>query len=883
MRWLARLCEQRRVRADASEEVAAHIEEKVADLVEAGVSEQEARHRAAREFGNAMLITERSREVWSWAWLERLGQDLRYALRGLRREPMLALAAALTLAICIGANTTVFSIANSILLKPLPYPGAEQIYWVSQKMGQGPEVGLGPDYYSLREENQVFEDVAAHDELTLNWTGVEQPTQLDASHVTPSFFRVMGTQPMLGRTFAPEEQGVKAPAVVVLSYPFWHTRLAGDQKVIGSTIILDRRPTTIIGVMPQGFDFPRGTQIWIPLDMDEATQTPRALTTQIRLIYILARRRPDVTEAQLTSEMARLTRSIHDKYPKDFETGGFLTGMKIYAVPLQLWITGDIRPALAVLSGAVGLVLLIACVNLANMLLARAGARTRELAVRMALGAGRTRIVKQVLMESLALALPGGLAGMAAAFAAVRLLNVWQPLVLQDYPPVTLDFMTLGFTLALTVVTGVAFGAAPALAAAGVNIQDSLKSASHTVSAGRRATRFRQVLVVGELAVSLVLMIGAGLLARTFVKLAETDLGFRAENLLTLRVNLTGSTYFTTAENQVRFYDEVLERVKRLPMVRQAATSVEIPLEGWSISHEVHVQVVGRPAVPALARPSVHVSVVSRDFFRTLEVPVRRGRVFNSQESRRSPGSIVINEAFARSIFPGENPLGHRIRSQDDSDQWTITGVVGNIRGGDLGSEPEPWIYRCNCQEREPLLMPSSLLIRTAGDPHAAIRAVEEQVRAVDRDLPAFDIKTMDERLADSLAPQRFHLVLIGAFALIALLLSAVGVYGVLSYLVTRRTREIGIRIAMGARPGEVRRLVVGESVVLAALAVVAGLAGAWALTRYLESMLYGVTALDSTTFSLMPVVLLALAIASSVLPAWRASRIDPMAALREE
>ncbi|PYT26878.1 MAG: hypothetical protein DMG57_20000 [Acidobacteria bacterium] len=883
MRWRARFWQRRRVAADLAEEVAAHIEEKAADLVDAGMPEQEARYKAAREFGNAMLIAETSREVWRWTWLDRLGQDVRYAIRGLRRDPMLALAAALTLAICIGANTTVFSIVNSILLRPLPYPGSERIYWVSQRMGQGREAGLGPDYYSLREENRVFEDVAAHDDLTMNWTGVERPEQLDATHVTPSFFRVMGTQPMLGRTFVPQEQGVKAPAVAVLSYPFWHTRLGGNPNVVGTTIILDRKPTTILGVMPQGFDFPHGTRIWIPLDMDKASQTPRALTTAIRLISMIARRKAQVSEAQLTSEMARLTRSIHDKYPNEFEAGGFLTGMKIYAVPLQRWITGDVRPALIVLSGAVGLVLLIACVNLANLLLARAGARTRELAVRMALGAGRARIVKQVLVESLALALPGGLAGMAVALAAVKLLNVWQPLVLQDYPPVTLDFTTLEFTFALTMLTGVVFGMAPAFAAAGVNIQDALKSASHTQSAGRRAARMRQLLVVAELGASLVLMIGAGLLARTFVKLATIDLGFPPENLLTLRVNLTGSTYFATADSQMRFYDEVLERLKRLPMVRQASVAVEIPLEGGSVSHELHVQVAGRPPVPALAGPAVHISVVSRDFFRTLGIPLRRGRVFDLQETMRSPGSIVVNEAFARAIFPGESPLGRRVLSQDASEQWTITGVVGNIRAGDLGSEPEPLIYRCNCQEREPLFMPNSFLIRTAGDPHSVIRTVEAQVRALDHDLLAFDVKTMDERLGESLERQRFHLALIGTFAVIALVLSALGVYGVLSYLVTRRTREIGIRIAMGARPPEVQRLVMRESLVLTALAVVAGLSGAWALTRYLESMLYGVTALDGATFAVMPVVLLALAIASSVLPALRASRIDPMAALREE
>ncbi len=879
MNW--NLIRRRRLADEAAEEVAAHIEEKVAELVEAGMSEQEARQKAAREFGNAMLIAEASREVWTWAWLERLGQDVRYAVRGLRRDPMLALTAALTLAICIGANTTVFSIVNSILLRPLPYPGSERLYWVSERMGKDEtEVGLGPDYYSLREENRVFEDVAAHSSTIVTWAGTEKPEQLDAEQVTPSFFRVMGTQPMLGRYLAPEEQGVKAPDVVVLTYAFWRSRMAGNRNVVGTTITLDGKPTTVVGVMPQGFNFPNGTQIWKPLDMDEATSLR---STSIRLVLMLARLKPQVTDVELAHEMDRLTHSIRAKYPAEFEKGGFLTGMKIYAVPLQQWTTGDDRPALLVLTGAVALVLLIACVNLANLLLARAGGRTRELAIRMALGAGRWRIVKQVLVESLALALPGGLAGMAVAYGTVQVLNAWKPLLLQGYPPISVDFTTLVFTFALTLFTGLLFGMAPALAAAGVSIQDSLKSASHTHSAGRKAARLRQLLVVAELGASLVLMIGAGLLARSFLKLASTDLGFPAQNLLTLRANLAGSRY-VTAESQLRFYDDVLERLKRLPMVRHAAVAVDIPLEGWRMYNLRPFQVAGRTPPPVLQRPEANLTVVSRDFFRTLEIPLEAGRVFDLQDSVRSPDTVVVNEVFARAIFPGENPLNRvLLYGENDSERRRIVGVVGNVRAGDMGSEPTPLVYQCNCQGHDPDFSALSFVIRTTGDPRAVIHTAEGEVHAVDRDVPVFDVKTMDERMADSVSTQRFHLVLIGTFAGIALVLSALGVYGVLSYLVTRRTREIGIRIAMGAQAHEVRRLVVGESIALTALAVLAGLAGAWGLTRYLQSMLYGVTALDGATFAVMPVVLLVLAITASVVPARRASRIDPMAALREE
>jgi len=881
MSWFEHVL-RRRQAADAAKEVTEHIEEKVADLVEAGMSEQEARHRAAREFGNAMLIAEASREVWSWGWLDRLTQDLRYALRGLRRDPMLALTAGLTLAICIGANTTVFSIVNSILLRPLPYPGSERIHAVIEHIGPGPAEGIGADYYSMREQNRVFEDVAAYSELTVNWTGIEKPEQLDAVAVTPSFFRVMGTRPLMGRYLASEEQGEKAPAVVVVSYAFWRSHLGSNPHAVGTTITLDRLPNTIIGVMPQGFDYPSGMQIFMPFQMDEATQRPRSASRPMRLVRILARLKPGVSGTELATEMRRLTRSIRAEYPKEFEAAGFLKGMSINTQPLQERLTGDVRPALLVLSGAVGLVLLIACVNVANLLLARASARQRELAVRMALGSHRRRIIQQMLTESLMLALPGGLAGVAVAFLAVTGLNAWKPLLLVRYPEISIDVPILAFTLGLTLVTGLIFGMAPAVVATGVSVHDALKSGGHTQSGGRGAVRLRQLLVVAELGISLVLLIGAGLLFRSFVNLAATDLGFPAENLLTMRVNLVGSRY-ATPEGQRAFYEDVLQRVQQLPMVRGAAVSTQIPLgESWLNFNRF--EIAHRPPVPLAQRPQASVADVSRDFFQTLRIPLRRGRLFDLDDNQKSTSKIIVNEAFARTIFPGENPIGQELTSDGRHPvPRTIVGVVGSIRGSALGAEPTPVIYQCTCQTDYPFETRMGLIVRTAGDPRAAIHAVEGQVYAVDRNQPVFDVKTMDERLANSLAPQRFHLALIGTFAMIALVLSALGVYGVLSYLVTRRTREIGIRIAMGAQAREVRRLVVGESAVLAALAVVAGLGGAWALTRYLQSMLYGVTALDGATFVVMPVVLMLLAIASSALPAWRASRIDPMAALREE
>ncbi len=809
-------------------------------------------------------------------------ENLRRARRALRRDPILWLTATLTLALCIGANTTVFSLVNSILLRPLPFRDSDRIYWVSERMGKSQaEIGTGADYYSLREARHVFAEVGAFDTLTLNWSGREKPEQLDAAQATHSFFSVLGTSPMMGRYLAAEEEGRKAPAVVVVSYPFWRGRLGGNPRVVGETLTLDGLTHTIVGVMPQGFDYPRGTQIWRPLPMDESGQRPRSAMRPMRMVNILARLKSPLTDEQLQAQMPQLTASIRAEYPGDFSKAGFLDDMRIQATPLQRRITGDLRPALVVLSGAVLLVLLIACANLANLLLARAAAREREMAVRMALGSGKARVVRQMLQESLLLAVPGGVAGIALAWGAVQLLNAWKPLVLDRYPPVAMDLRTLGFTMALTLITGLVFGIAPALGVSGVRIQEALKAAGsgHGGSLGR--ARVRRLLVVVELGVSLVLLIAAGLLARSFLNLARTELGFSAANLLTLRVNLTGAEY-ATGPAQQRYYTQALERVRQLPMVRSAAVSTDLPLTGDRPFQASRFQVAGRVPLPMAQQPQANLTIASLDFFRTVGIPLRSGRLI--QVAAQEPDNVVVNEAFARKIFPGEDPLGQRIVfGRNDANRWTIVGVVGSTRGSDLGAEPAPQMYRAIGQSEDRFLSLMRLSVRTTGDPLAVLRAVEGQLYAVDRSQPVFDVKTMEQRVADTLAPQRFQLLLIGTFATMAVILAALGVYGVMAYLVTRRTREIGIRMAIGARPEQVRGEILRESLALAATAVAAGVAGAWGLTRYLGAMLYGVTVLDGVTFSAAAVVLVAVAMAASILPARKASRVDPVVALREE
>ena len=627
-------------------------------------------------------------------------ENLRRARRALGRDPILWLTATLTLALCIGANTTVFSLVNSILLRPLPFPDSGRIYWVSERMGKSQaEVGLGADYYSLREARRVFAEVGAFDPLTLNWSGREKPEQLDAAQVTRSFFSVLGTSPMMGRYLAAEEEGRKAPEVVVVSYPFWRGRLGANPHAVGETLTLDGLTHTIVGVMPQGFDYPKGTQIWRPLPMDESGQRPRSGMRPMRLVNMLARLKTPLADEQFQAQLPSLTASIRAEYSGDFEKAGFLDGMRILATPLQRRITGDLRPALMLLSGAVLLVLLIACANLANLLLARAAAREREMAVRMALGSGKARVVRQMLQESLLLAVPGGLIGIDLAAFAVALLNAWKPLVLDRYPPIVTDLRTLGFTVALTLITGLVFGIAPALGVAGVKIQEALKSAGSGHGGSRGSARLRRSLVVVELGVSLVLLIAAGLLAKSFLNLARTELGFPTANLLTLRVNLTGPEY-ATGPAQQRYYAQALERVRQLPMVRAAAISTDLPLTGDRPFQTNNFQVAGRVPLPMAQRPHANLTIASLDFFRTMGIPLRAGRLI--QVAEKEPDNVVVNEAFARQFFPGEDPLGQRIVfGRNDANHWTIVGVVGSTRGSDLGAEPEPRMYRAIGQSED--------------------------------------------------------------------------------------------------------------------------------------------------------------------------------------
>ena len=878
---------------DLDDELRFHIDHQVQRNIAAGMDPDEARAAALREFGPVSQQKDDCRDARRTRMVENFFEDCRYAIRNLRRDPFLALTATLTLAVCIGANTTVFSVANSILIRPLPYPNSDRIDWISEKSGPAQtDIGTAPDYFALREQNRIFDEIGVCDTGSANWTGIERPEQLDVASASPSFFRVMGVQPLLGRYFRPEEEGPKSPPVAILSFEFWSNRLGADPHILGKTIALDRLPRTIVGVTPQGFDYPRGSELWLPsLGLDQASQHfPLPPNSPILIVSMLARRKAGVTPLEAESEMKRLAFAIRGLYPSDLRSRGFRQDLIIAAAPLQEHLTGQVRPAILVLTGAVALVLLIACANIANLLLARAGSRSRELAVRMALGSGRGRIIGQMLTESLVLAVPGGAAGIGLAWLAVNTLNAAKPAILARYPAISMDWRVLAFTIGLMLATSLVFGIVPALSSAGIHIQDALKAAGLTYSPGRGATRVRKTLVVAEIGISLVLLIGAGLLLRSFLHLAHTELGFRSDHLLTFQVNPVA---FAFGRNYNPFFAGILERIQRLPIVRSVALTEDIPMRTGGLPNAGVIQVVGRPAVPFRDRPMVSNSLVSPEFFGTLGISLHRGRLFDAHDFIGVPAAgrpeflkreaVVVNEAFRRQIFPGEDPLGRELLFGGDqiNSRWTIIGVVSDVRSTALGADPPAMIYRCTCTGVP--MYRGGFLIRTNVPPEDAIRGVEQQIRAVDRDQPISDVKTMDQRRDAALAPERFQLALLASFAAIAILLAAAGVYGTMSYLVARRTREIGIRMAMGARGADVLRMVLGETAVLVLLASAAGLGGAWALTRYIRSMLYGITPLDAATFAVTSVVLAAIVLITAVAPARRAIEVDPITALRDE
>ncbi|HEY0321328.1 MAG TPA: ABC transporter permease [Pyrinomonadaceae bacterium] len=807
-----------------------------------------------------------------------LMQDLRYGARMLAKSPGFTAVIVLALALGIGANTAIFSVVNAVLLRPLPFDQPEQLMMVwgaSRNNGTTNIVLSVPDIQDLRQQSQTLEYIAPYNGSGTTLSNGEDSERVFGAIVPADIFPLLRTKPLMGRVFTREEDVPGGPSVVVISQSLWQRAFGSDPAIVGKQIKLGGRDTTVVGVMPESFRFPvqreQRTEYWEPISASPSYIAAKD-KRDTRSLRVLARLKPGVTMAQANQELEAISRRLEEQYPDSN------TGLSLSLTPLHEDLVGQVRPALLIILGAVGFVLLIACANVANLLLARAASRHKEIAIRTALGAGRWRIIRQLLTESLLLAVMGGGLGLLLATWGLDLLVAASPSDLPRVSEIALDARVLGFTIAVSVLTGLLFGLAPALQASKLDLNESLKEGSRGSTEGLRRNRVRGLLVIAEVALSLVLLIGAGLLIRSFVTLLNTSPGFDAQTILTVDVPLSRSRY-PDAERQAAFVQQAIQRTSEVPGVASVAAVNLLPLSGDGRQSTFTVE--GRP-VPDGQEPDAEASTVTPDYFRTMGIPILRGRTFNEGDKRDTPWVVIISETLARKNFPNEDPIGKRLLIDDSRPPFEIVGIVGDVRHEKLETETYPEYYRSFYQSPERSV---NLVVRAATptDPASLQMGVRNAVKQVDKEQIVWEMKTMEQWRAESVARRRFNMMLLGLFASLALLLAAVGIYGLMSYTVTQRTHEIGIRIALGAQTRDVVKMVVGQGMTLALIGVGVGLLAAFAVTRVMASLLYGVTATDALTFGAVSLLLIMLALLACLIPARRATRVDPMTALRYE
>ncbi len=869
------LTDKESVDHELNEELRAHVDLLTERKLREGINAEQARREALLEVGGIEQVKERVREVRTGRPLEDLAHDLRYAFRGLRKNRGFTAVAVLTLALGIGANTAIFTVINTVLLRPLPYEQPDRLVVLMETVSERP-VGVSyPNFVDWRNQTTALENVAAvRTRESFNLTGAGESERLAGRLVSANFLTTLGVKPIRGRDFLAEEDQPGAKPVVIISHALWQRRFGGDESIIGKQLTLSNQQFTVIGITPPDFQYAGEADVNVPIGLSAERFK---LRTKDPGILAFARLKPGTSNAAATAELNTIAARLEQQYP---DTN---TGRRVRVESLRESLVGDIRPTLLTLLGAVGFVLLIACANVANLLLTRSAGRQREMAIRTALGAGRMRILRQLFTESMVLALAGGVVGLLLAIWGTRLIASYIPEGIPRMSELGVDARVLLFTLGAALLTGVFFGLAPALQSSDSNITETLKEGERNSSRGRN--RAGSLLVISEVALTLVLLVGAGLLVKSFWRLSQVNPGFNPQKVLAMQVAVSARPEEGAKVNG--FLTELQSRVKALPGVQSVSVSNGLPFEGANFPPFV---IEGQPPPPQGQEPNGILYMVSTDYFKTMGIELVRGRLFASQDTPETPQVALIDEVFARQYFPNQDPLGQRFKlNVPSAESHEIVGVVRHVEHTSLeGETTNTAEFYFNFDQIPNAILPRyvrrvNVLARTTVDPLSLAGPVRNQIAALDKDQAVFNVRTMEQALSRSVAARRFSMILLAVFALLALVLAAVGIYGVISYSVAQRTREVGIRMALGARTIDVIKLVVRDGLKLVLIGVGVGLAGAFALTRLMTTLLFAVTPTDVVTYAVVAVGLVVVALIACCIPARRATKVDPLVALRFE